>query len=126
MPNWGFVWMVAWPDFRTRLPRFLVIGLGMSLVMAVTLLLAAFAEGFRLRADRVLDGFGADRYVVAVGSSGPLTATSPLPRPLVDAIEKRSGLDARPLFLVPTSIITNGTPQGVVVVGSDGTEPGFA
>ena len=55
MPNWGFVWIVAWPDFRARLQRFLVIGLGMALVMAITLLLAAFSEGFRLRSERVLD-----------------------------------------------------------------------
>jgi putative ABC transport system permease protein len=125
MPNWGFVWMVAWPDFRARLPRFLVIGVGMSLVMAVTLLLGAFAEGFRLRADRVLDVFGADRYVVAAGSSGPLTATTPLPASLVDEIDVRDGIEAVGLFLVPNSIITNGTPQGVVVVGSDGDEPGL-
>ena len=61
MLNRGFVWMVAWPDFRSRLTRFMVIGLGMALVMAVTLLLAAFSEGFRLRSERLLDVFDADR-----------------------------------------------------------------
>ena len=39
MPNWGFVWMIAWPDFRARFRRFLIIGVGMALVLAVTLLL---------------------------------------------------------------------------------------
>jgi putative ABC transport system ATP-binding protein len=125
MPNWGFVWMVAWPDFRARLPRFLVIGIGMALVMAVTLLLAAFSEGFRLRSDRVLDVFGADRYVVAAGSSGPMTATTPIPVSLVREISERDGLATRSIFLAPNAILTDGSPQGVVVVGTEGDEPGL-
>lgn len=125
MPNWGFVWMVAWPDFRTRLTRFMVIGTGMALVMAVTLLLAAFSEGFQLRSERLLSVFDADRYVVASGSSGPMTATTPLPASLVDEIARQSDVDARPLFLIPTAILTGGVPQGVIVVGSNGDEPGF-
>ena len=125
MPNWGFVWMVAWPDFRARLARFLVIGLGMALVMAVTLLLAAFSEGFQLRSDRLMDVFGADRYVVAAGSSGPMTASTPIPASLADQISAQDGLDARPLFLVQNAILTDGSPQGVVVVGTRGDEPGL-
>lgn len=125
MPNWGFVWMVAWPDFRSRLTRFMIIGLGMALVMAVTLLLAAFSEGFRLRSERLVDVFGADRYIVASGSSGPMTATTPLPMSLVDELAGRDGVSPRALFLIPTAILTDGSPQGVVVVGSNGDEPGF-
>lgn len=124
MPNWGFVWMVAWPDFRARLQRFLVIGLGMALVMAITLLLAAFSEGFRLRSERVLDVFAAERYVVAAGSSGPLTASTPIPASLDEHLESGGDITARPLFLAQTAILTDGQPQGVVVIGSDGDEPG--
>lgn len=123
MPNWGFVWMVAWPDFRARLTRFLVIGMGMALVMAITLLLAAFSEGFRLRSERVLDVFGADRYIVAAGSSGPLTASTPIPASTIDALP--AALDPRGLFLAPNAVLTDGAPQGVVVVGSTGDEPGM-
>jgi putative ABC transport system permease protein len=111
--------MVAWPDFRARLQRFLVIGLGMALVMAITLLLAAFSEGFRLRSDRVLDVFGGDRYVVAAGSSGPMTASTPFPASVA------ADIGGRPLFLAPNAILTDGSPQGVVVVGSIGDEPGL-
>lgn len=125
MPNWGFVWMVAWPDFRARSTRFMVIGLGMALVMAVTLLLAAFSEGFRLRSERLLDVFDADRYVVAAGSSGPMTATTPLPAALADEIGANDDVTTRPLFLIQTAILTGGSPQGVIVVGSTGDEPGF-
>ncbi len=124
MPNWGFVWMVAWPDFRARLRRFLVIGFGMALVMAITLLLAAFSEGFRLRSDRVLDVFGGEQFVVATGSSGPMTASTPIPASIADELEANGEVTARPLFLAQTAILTGGTPQGVVVVGSTGDEPG--
>lgn len=124
MPNWGFVWMVAWPDFRARFRRFLVIGIGMALVMAVTLLLAAFSEGFRLRSERLTDVFGADRYVVAAGSSGPLTATAPIPAELAAELTA-GGIPSRPLFLAPNAILADGEPQSVVVVGSRGDEPGL-
>ena len=115
--------MVAWPDFRARLQRFLVIGVGMALVMAITLLLAAFSEGFRLRSERVLDVFGADRYIVAAGSSGPLTASTPLPADIVADLPDE--LEPRGLFLAPNAILSDGAPQGVVVVGSEGDEPGL-
>lgn len=117
--------MVAWPDFRARVVRFLVIGLGMALVMAVTLLLAAFSEGFRLRSEHLLDVFGAERYIVAAGSSGPMTASTPFSAALVDDISAREGLEARALFLSQNAIFTDGSPQGVVVVGSEGDEPGL-
>jgi len=124
MPKWGFVWMVAWPDFRARLQRFLVIGLGMALVLAITLLLSAFSEGFRLRSERLLDVFGGDRYVVAEGSSGPMTSSTPLPPGLAELLAD-SGFDARPLFLTPNAVSIDGAPAGVIVVGSDGNEPGL-
>ncbi len=124
MPRWRFVWMVAWPDFRARLQRFLVIGLGMALVLAITLLLSAFSEGFQLRSERLLDVFGGDRYVVATGSSGPMTATSPLDASLVDDLVE-AGIDARAILVSQTAVSIDGQPAGVVVVGTEGDEPGF-
>ncbi len=124
MPQWGFVWMVAWPDFRARLQRFLVIGLGMALVLAITLLLSAFSEGFRLRCDRLLDVFGGERYIVAEGASGPMTSSTPVDSSLVDQLVE-AGFDARPLFFSPNAISIDGAPASVVVVGSNGDEPGM-
>jgi hypothetical protein len=39
----GFVWMVAWPDVRARLQPIVVIGLGMALGPAITMLSSAFS-----------------------------------------------------------------------------------
>lgn len=115
--NGRFVWMVAWPDFRTRLRRFLVISVGMAIVLAVTLLLNAFAEGFNLRGERLLDVFGADTYVAVEGSAGPMTSAAPLPEALVDEIVAQPGVtDATPLFLVPNAVLVDGQPSGVVIV----------
>ena len=124
MPEWGFVWMVAWPDFRARLQRFFVIGLGMALVLSITLLLSAFSEGFRLRCDRLLDVFGGQRFVVAEGASGPMTSTTPIPATLVELLVD-AGFDARPLLLAPNAVSIDGAPASVVVVGSTGDEPGI-
>lgn len=124
MPNWGFVWMVAWPDFRSRLGRFVIIGLGMALVLAITLLLSAFSEGFELRSDRLLDVVGGDRYLVAEGAAGPMTSTTPVPIDLVELLAD-AGVEARPLLLIPNAVSVDGVPAGVVVVGGTGDEPGL-
>jgi putative ABC transport system permease protein len=116
--------MVAWPDFRARLQRFLVIGIGMALVLAITLLLSAFSEGFKLRSERLLDVFGGDRYAVAEGASGPMTSTTPLPPDLLDTFQ-RAGFEARSMFFAPNAVSIDGAPAKVVVVGSTGDEPGL-
>ena len=120
MPNWGFVWMVAWPDFRARLRRFLVIGVGMALVLAITLLLSAFSEGFNLRAERLVEVFDADRYVVVEGSSGPMTSTSALPAETLETIRADPGVvRAAPVLLAPNAILVEDQPVSVVVVAAD-------
>jgi len=116
--------MVAWPDFRGRLQRFFVIGLGMALVLSITLLSSAFSEGFRLRCDRLLDVFGGQRFVVAERASGPMTSTTPIPATLVELLVD-AGFDARPLLLAPNAVSIDGAPASVVVVGSTGDEPGI-
>lgn len=124
MPQWGFVWMVAWPDFRARLQRFLVIGFGMALVLAITLLLSAFSEGFRLRSEQLLDVFGGDRFLVAEGASGPMTSSTRFPADLIDLFDD-AGIEARSLFLTQNAVEIDGAPASVVVVGTTGDEPGL-
>jgi putative ABC transport system permease protein len=116
--------MVAWPDFRVRLTRFIIIGFGMALVLAITLLLSAFSEGFALRSERLLDVFGGERYLIAEGSAGPMTSTTPLPGELVGSVEQ-AGLSALSLFLTPNAVAVDGAPAGVIVVGATGDEPGI-
>ncbi len=118
--NWGFVWMVAWPDFKARIRRFLIIGFGMALVLAITLLLSAFSEGFVLRSERLLGVFSGDEYVVAAGSAGPMTSSAPLPAALAGELEATGSVEsARPILLAPSSILVDGEPAGAVVVGTD-------
>lgn len=112
--------MVAWPDFRSRLRRFLVIGVGMALVLAVTLLLSAFSEGFNLRGERLAEVFGADAYVVVDGSSGPLTSTSPLPQDTLDLLLADPGVtSAEPILLAANAILVDDQPVSVVVVAAN-------
>ena len=118
-PNWGFIWMVAWPDFRARLRRFLVIGAGMALVLAITLLLSAFSEGFNLRSERLLGVFDGDQYLVTEGAAGPMTSTSPFPAVVLDEVATAPGVErAAPLFLAPNAVLIDGRPASVVVVAT--------
>ena len=116
-PRWGFVWMVAWPDFLARFRRFLVIGIGMALVLAITLLLSAFAEGFNLRAERLLNEIHGDQYVVTEGAAGPMSSTIPFPTSVVTEVAGSPGVEAvTPLFLAQSAVLIEGQPVGVVVV----------
>lgn len=124
MPNWGFIWMVAWPDFTARFRRFLVIGVGMALVLAMTLLLSAFSEGFILRGERLVGVFEADRYVVAEGSAGPMTSTAPIPAGAADDIAAQPDVESvRSLQLAPTALLVNDQPASVVVVATEPDSP---
>lgn len=121
-PKWGFIWLVAWPDFRARLRRFLVIGVGMALVLAITLLMSAFSEGFNLRANRLLDVFGGEQYLVTDGAAGPLSSTSPFPAAAIDAVAAQPGVTAAvPLFLTPNAVLVEGQPVSLMIVA---TPPG--
>ncbi|MEM7287581.1 MAG: ABC transporter permease [Actinomycetota bacterium] len=112
--------MVAWPDFRSRLRRFLVIGVGMALVLAITLLLSAFSEGFNLRGERLVGVFDADRYAVVEGSSGPMTATSPFPAEVADQLLADPGVTAaEPILLAPNAILVEDQPVAVVVAAAN-------
>lgn len=118
-PKWGFIWLVAWPDFVARLRRFLVIGVGMALVLAITLLMSAFSEGFNLRANRLLDVFDGDEYVVVDGAAGPLSSTSPLPADVVDVIAADPGVtEATPLLLAPNAVLVDGQPVSLMIVAT--------
>ena len=112
--------MVAWPDFRARLRRFLVIGVGMALVLSITLLLSAFSEGFNLRGERLVNSFPGDTYVVVEGSAGPMTSTSPFPAAVVELMAADSGVSsAEALLLAPNAILVEDQPASVVVVAAN-------
>lgn len=118
VPRLGFVWMVAWPDFRARIRRFLVIGVGMALVLAITLLLSGFSEGFNLRANRLLDVFGGSHYVVVDGAAGPMSSTSPFPVSATTEAIAAAGVSATPLLLTPNAVLIDGQPVSVMTVAT--------
>src|SRR6266545_3983325 len=65
-------------DLQYRARRF---GLGIAataLVFSITLLLAGVYESFRTEAQRTVDVFHADRWVVPAGDAGPFTAQAPV------------------------------------------------
>ncbi len=102
--------MVAWPDFRARFRRFLVTGVGIALVLAVTLLLSGFAAGFATRIDRLIDSVGGTHYLTIDGGSGPFTSTAGFPVTDLPAGD--------PIIVAPNSIDIGSTSVGVVVLGA--------
>lgn len=116
----SFTSLLTWPDFKARWRRYLTMGLCMALVLAITILLAGFSEGFTTRVDRLLDSLGGDGYVTLADTTGPFDAGSQIPASVADEIAADPGVTAvSPLLLRPTGLILDGVSQGAVIVGID-------
>jgi putative ABC transport system permease protein len=65
-------------DLQWRARRFALGVAATSLVFSMTLVLAGLVAGFRSEVVRTVDTFHGDRWVVAGGTSGPFTASTPV------------------------------------------------
>lgn len=83
---------VTLQDLRWRARRFVVAGLGAATVFALTLVMAGLVASFRAEPDRVLDGIGADAWVVPAGVEGVFTTVSVVPEPLAAQVSRTPGV----------------------------------
>jgi putative ABC transport system permease protein len=92
-------------DLQYRARRF---GLGIAataLVFATTLLLAGVYESFRTEAERAVDVFHADRWVVPAGVAGPFTAQAPLDEAARARVARAPGVRSAESVIVFRSVI---------------------
>jgi putative ABC transport system permease protein len=111
------MWRVAVADMRFRRRRFVITVLATALVFAMTLLISGVTEGLRQQDRAIIDLFGADRWYVAHGASGPFTSTTPIEAARADEIAALPGVTrARPIVLFRSTVGGAADPHDVNVL----------
>ena len=107
-------------DLRWRLRRFVIAGTGAAMVFALALVIAGLTSSFTKEAGRVVDGIGADAWVVNVGIDGIFSTPSLLPPGTVEKVAKLPGVTrADPLVVLHHTVRLpgGGDPADVNLVG---------
>jgi len=106
-------------DLRFRARQFLIAVLGAGLVFAMSMLLSGLANGFSVEINQTVQGFGADAWVIAQGSSGRLSALPPLEEFSVIGVLSVPGVrSAAPVVVQPKEATVAGSVASAVVIGS--------
>lgn len=111
-------------DLRYRTRQFLIAIFGAALVFAIGMLNAGLSNSFSVEVDHFTTQIGADRWVLPVGSSGPMTSFAAIPQSAVDQVRAVGDVvRADPLITVPFETVhsargaTSGTLIGFVPGG---------
>ena len=96
-------------DLQWRARRFLIAGLGASVVFALTLVLSGLTSSFHAEATRVVDAVGADTWVVPQGVDGVFTTISIVPTSLAAEVAKEPGVSrADPIVVLHHTVHHHG------------------
>ncbi|MBV9410291.1 MAG: ABC transporter permease [Acidimicrobiia bacterium] len=112
------MWLVSLRDLQWRRRRFLIAVVATALVFAMSLLMAGADAGLTSETRRIIDVIGADRWLVAKGTSGPFTTATAIP---ADAAAEVAGLPgvrrADPLVIFHSTLQQTGGLKDVNVIG---------
>jgi putative ABC transport system permease protein len=93
-------------DLQWRARRFVIAGLGASMIFALTLVFAGLEHSFASEAGRVVDGIGADTWVVTPGVHGVFMTVSVLPESLAAQVAKEPGVTrADPILVLHNTVL---------------------
>jgi putative ABC transport system permease protein len=111
------MWGLTLADLRYRYRQFLIAVLGAGVVLAMALLLAGLAGGFRAEISRTVGAVGADRWVLANNSDGRIAAVATFPESDAKVISASPGVtQADPLVIVPQEVAVIGRSTKTVNV----------
>lgn len=102
-------------DLQWRARRFLIAGLGASMVFALTLVLAGLESSFSTESKRMVNAIGADAWVVERGVESVFASLSVVPERAARAV---TGVDrADPISLSHHSVRVDGVLKDVELIG---------
>jgi putative ABC transport system permease protein len=104
-------------DLQWRARRFVVAGLGASVVFAITLVLSGLYASFTSEASRMVDSVGADAWVVQHGVKGVFTSPSIVPAAAAGAVAAEPGVTRADPIIVMHSSADAGTLLDVATIG---------
>jgi putative ABC transport system permease protein len=111
------MWTITIGDLRLRRRQFVIAMVGASLVFAMALVLAGMSNSFRTEVRTTVGDVGADLWVVAAGSSGPITGFSAVPSDAAGTLAGTPGVErADPLIVIPQAARTSDGLDSVYVL----------
>jgi putative ABC transport system permease protein len=114
----SLVWLASRRDLGWRRRRLVMAVGATTLVLAITLLLSGFRDGFDVETSRTVGAFGGTGFVVRDGTSGPFTSVAQLDEALASEINRHPGVTrAAPVVSIRHAIETSPTSD-VYVVGA--------
>jgi putative ABC transport system permease protein len=108
---------ITFGDLRLRRRQFVIAMVGAALVFAMALVLAGMSNSFREEVRITVGDVHADRWVVAAGSSGPITGLSAVPDGTLEQLYRTPGVRAAdPLIILPQAAKTRDGLHSVYVM----------
>jgi putative ABC transport system permease protein len=116
---------LAWRDIRHKLGRFVLTCLGLSLLLAVVVTMAAMNRGQIEDATALVQAIGADLWVVESGTVGPFAESSRIPGDTREIVARLHGVaEAGSITLQNVQLERNGRKVRLQVVGYEPGRPG--
>jgi putative ABC transport system permease protein len=116
---------LAWRDIRHKLAQFLMTCLGLSLLLAVVVMMAGIYRGQTADALALLRAIGANLWVVESGTLGPFAEASRIPGDTREMIARINGVvEAGSITLQNVQIERGGRRVRLQVVGFEPGRPG--
>ena len=120
------MWLVSVRDLQFRARRFVIAVIVTSLVFGIALAIDGMRRSVQSETPAIVALFGADRWVVAQGATGPFTTTRVLGATAADAVRRQPGVKrADPVVLSRTVIANPAKDANLVghVLGGLGSPP---
>ncbi len=113
------MWGLTIADLRFRYRQFLIAVVGAGVVLAMALLLAGLAAGFRVEINRTVAAVGAQRWVLSDNADGRIAAVGVFPESDTAIIAASAGVKrANSLVVVPQEVARiGGTTKTINVFG---------
>jgi putative ABC transport system permease protein len=112
------VWLLGLRDLQWRRRRFLIAVLATALVFAMTLLMTGITSSMHAENNHIARRFEADAWLVALGTSGPFTATALIPETDAAIVAAEPGVRrADPIVVFRSTIPRGATLRDVNVLG---------
>jgi hypothetical protein len=126
-PNGGAgvraVLAVTFGDLIFRIRQFLIAIIGVTLVLALALLLSGLASGFGSEVSQTIGGFGASTWILSKGAGGRITAFAAFPEGTARHIAAEPmSHDVSPVLLILSQVAHVGTKE--LTVNLVGVDPG--
>ena len=111
------MWLVSVRDLQFRSRRFVIAVLVTSMVFGIALAIDGMRRAVQRETPAIVALFGADRWVVAGGATGPFTTTRVLAASAGDALRAESGVKRADAVVLSKTVIAGHPAKDANLVG---------